>query len=71
MSTHNICFCGEIRKYQYFWTEKSALTSVMPVLCYCKLVLTGACCTESLLSQEISLYLTLVLLNKLRCHAHF
>ena len=29
MSTHNICFCGEIRKYQYFWIEKSALTSAM------------------------------------------
>ena len=32
MSIHNIhvCFCGEIRKeYQYFWIEKSALTSAM------------------------------------------
>ena len=30
MSTNNICFCGEIRKkYQYFWIEKSALTSAM------------------------------------------
>ena len=23
MRAHNICFHGEIRKYQYFWTEKS------------------------------------------------
>ena len=23
---HNIRFRGDIRKYQYFWTEKSALT---------------------------------------------
>ena len=23
-STHNICFGGEIRKYQYFWIEKRA-----------------------------------------------
>ena len=22
MNTHNICFCGEIRKNQYFWIEK-------------------------------------------------
>ena len=29
MSTHNICFCGEIRKIPYFWIEKSALTSAM------------------------------------------
>ena len=29
MSTHNICFCGEIRKNQYLWIKKSALTSVM------------------------------------------
>ena len=29
MSTHNICFCGEIKKNQYFWIEKSALTSAM------------------------------------------
>ena len=21
MSTHNICFHGEIRKYQYFWAD--------------------------------------------------
>ena len=25
MSTHNICFRGEIRKYPYFKTEKSIL----------------------------------------------
>ena len=24
MSTHNICFCGEIVKYQYFTVENSA-----------------------------------------------
>ena len=24
MSTHNICCCGEIRKYQYFWIEKAS-----------------------------------------------
>ena len=24
MSTHNICFRGEIRKYQYFWIEKAS-----------------------------------------------
>ena len=29
MSTHNICFRGEIEKYQYFWIEKSALTRAM------------------------------------------
>ena len=29
MSTHNIGFCGEIRKYQYISVEKSALSEVM------------------------------------------
>ena len=30
MSTHNICFCGEIRKISILWIEKkSALTSAM------------------------------------------
>ena len=29
MSTHNIGFRGEIRKFQYFWIEKSALTRAM------------------------------------------
>ena len=29
MSTHNICFCEEIRKYQYFSVEKSALSGAM------------------------------------------
>ena len=29
MGTHNICFCGEIRKYQYFWTEKNILARAM------------------------------------------
>ena len=29
MSTHNICFHGEIRKYQYFWIEKSILSRAM------------------------------------------
>ena len=29
MSTHNICFCGEIR-YQHFSDEKSALSVAMP-----------------------------------------
>ena len=27
MSTHNICFCGEIRKYQYFLVEKKSVLS--------------------------------------------
>ena len=31
MSTHNICFCGEIRKISILWIEKSALTSAMGV----------------------------------------
>ena len=29
MSTHNICFRGEIRKYQHFLDEKSALSVAM------------------------------------------
>ena len=29
MSTHNICFLGEIRKISILWIEKSALTSAM------------------------------------------
>ena len=29
MSTHNICFHGEIRKYQHFSDEKSALSVAM------------------------------------------
>ena len=29
MSTHNICFCQEIRKYAYFLVEKSALSGAM------------------------------------------
>ena len=30
MSTHNICFCGELRKkYQYISVEKSALSGAM------------------------------------------
>ena len=33
MSTHNICFHAEVRKYQYFWIEKSALTSAMIRTC--------------------------------------
>ena len=24
MNTHNICFHGEIRKYQYYWIEKAS-----------------------------------------------
>ena len=31
MSTHNICFRGEIRKYQQFSDEKSALSVAMTV----------------------------------------
>ena len=27
MSTHNICFRAEIRKYQYFWIEKELLAA--------------------------------------------
>ena len=27
MSTHNICFQGEIRRYQYFWFEKKKILS--------------------------------------------
>ena len=30
MSTYNICFCQEIRKYRYFWVEKRALSRAMP-----------------------------------------
>ena len=26
MSTHTVCFYGEIRKYQYFFVEKSVLS---------------------------------------------
>ena len=29
MSTHNICFHGELRKYQYFCTKKSILSRAM------------------------------------------
>ena len=29
MSTHNICFCREIRNYRYISTEKSALSGAM------------------------------------------
>ena len=29
MSTHIICFCGEIRRYQHFLDEKSALSVAM------------------------------------------
>ena len=32
MSTHNICFHGQIRKYQYFWIEKSILSRTMHFL---------------------------------------
>ena len=31
MSTHNICFRREIRKYRYFLVEKSALSRAMLV----------------------------------------
>ena len=33
MSTHNICFCGEIRKYQYVCVKKSALPGAI-ITCY-------------------------------------
>ena len=33
MSTHNICFHGEIRKISILWIEKSTLTSAMLVHC--------------------------------------
>ena len=26
---HNICFCGEIRKYQYFSVDKSAIAGAL------------------------------------------
>ena len=31
MSTHNICFRGEIRKYQHFSDEKSVLSVAMRI----------------------------------------
>ena len=32
MSTHNICFRGEIRKISIFWIGKSTLTRAMDVI---------------------------------------
>ena len=32
MSTHNICFCGEIRDISIFWMKKSALSVAMSEL---------------------------------------
>ena len=29
MSTYNVCFCGVIREYHFFSTEKSALSGAM------------------------------------------
>ena len=32
MSTHNICFYGEIKKFQYFWIEKSILSRAIVIM---------------------------------------
>ena len=34
MSIHNICFHGEIRKYQFFYVKKIALIGAMILLHY-------------------------------------
>ena len=31
MSTHNICFCQEIRNYRYFLVGNSALSRAIPI----------------------------------------
>ena len=33
MSTHNICFSGEIKNYQYFVLEKRILSGIMRLVC--------------------------------------
>ena len=53
MNTHNICFRGEIRKYQHFSDEKSALSVAMQctnVFMYCSKV-------HDTLTHCVSLYL--------------
>ena len=58
MSTHNICFCGEIKKkYLTGYPLSAAMRSFCTdMICYC-------------MFSNTRLLLALVLLNKLRCHA--
>ena len=52
MSTHNICFHREIRNYQIFSVDESALSAAMNMV--------------ATLFKSFTLPLTLVMLNKLR-----
>ena len=54
MRTHNICYCGEIKKNQQFFVEKSTLSGTMIIYAIFAVCL---CFKPSFMTQILSTYI--------------